>query len=101
MDKFLLAENPMIDPDDRDLYIIHAIPPFSMIQAVQGAGKAPVDQRLYQSFAFRNIQGTIEDWTLVIIYSEGTPEQADKLLSKAWRWYRSYMEWEDKNLSDE
>lgn len=94
MDKFLIAYNDMSGSDDT--FIVHALPPFALIQAFQGAGKVNLDNRLFQSFAFRNSQGVVEDWTLVIVYTEASMEQADKLLSKAWRWYRSYMEWEDK-----
>lgn len=84
-----------------DQYIVHALPPFSLIQALQGSGKVAVDNRLFQSFGFRNSDGIIEDWTLVIVYTEANFEQAEKLLSKAWRWYRSYMEWEDKQIDNE
>lgn len=100
MDKFLLAENPMSDSDE--IYIVHALPPFALIAAIVGAFTYPdADQRIFQSFAFRNIDGVVEDHTLIIVYTEASHDQAEKLLSKAWRWYRSYMEWEDKNISDE
>ncbi|GAO43819.1 hypothetical protein [Flavihumibacter petaseus] len=99
MDKFLLADNPMTESDET--YIVHALPPFSLIQAFQGAGKANIAPELFQSFAFRNSIGEVEDWTLAILYSEAPVDQAGKLLSKAWRWYRAYMEWEDKQFDNE
>lgn len=101
MDKFLLAENPMVNVEGRDMYIVHALPPFSLIQAFQGAGRLNLDNYLYQSFAFRNSTGQVEDWTLAIIYSEVSKDQAERVLSKAWRWYRSYLEWEDKQFDNE
>lgn len=87
--------------DSDDLYIVHALPPFTLIQAFPEAGKANVATELQQGFAFRNIDGIVEDHTLVIVFSEAPPGDAYKLLSKAWRWYRAYMEWEDKQFDNE
>jgi hypothetical protein len=96
MDKFLLAENPM-RPDNKGCFIVHAIPPFTLIRARVGRmevkSNAPVG-----NYAFKNIDGVTEDWTLYVVYSEGNAEQCEHIISRAWRWYRSYMEWEDKNI---
>ena len=92
MDKFLLAENPM-RPDVDSVFIVHAIPPFALISAQLGQHRPPSP---FCQYAFRNVDGNIEDWTLFIHYIEANESDATKLLDKAWRWYRSYMEWEDK-----
>lgn len=82
--------------DSGDLFIVHALPPFTLIQAFPEAGRVNIRSDRYQSFAFRNAYGVVEDWTLAILYSEAAQEDAFKVLSKAWRWYRSYMQWEDQ-----
>lgn len=86
--------------DSKEEYVIHALPPYSMIKIIAGKDKLPLEAFRYSSFAFRNSDGVIEDWTLVAIYSEGSQEQVETLLPKAWRWYRSYMEWEDKQIDN-
>lgn len=93
MHKFLLAENPMV-PDDTGVFLIHALPPFALIRAQ--AGQLQPNGTVFGQYAFRNIDGVIEDWTLYIHYIEANAPDAAKLLDKAWRWYRAYMEWEDK-----
>lgn len=81
-------------PEESGCFLIHAIKPFSMIRAdlgrVEIKSNAPVG-----NYAFKNMDGLIEDWTLSVVYSEGTREQCEQIISRAWRWYRAYMEWED------
>lgn len=97
MDKFLLAENPM--RPDSDCYIVHAVPPFTFIYAQVGRqevkSNAPVG-----NYAFKNSDGVTEDWTLTIVYSEGNVQQCEHIISRAWRWYRSYMEWENQQNNE-
>jgi hypothetical protein len=43
-----------------------------------------------------------ETWALIIrdVYDSSTNEELGKLLDRAWRWFRSYMEWEDANIDE-
>lgn len=90
--------------DSTGLYIIHLPDPVTIIECIEGhVGKGEVKAgNIYRHYQFNNGQG-IEEWTLNIHHFFTTdfleePEQrAIKLLDRAWRWYRSYMQWEDNN----
>lgn len=85
-------------PEDNAVYIVHAIPPYALIRAIMGQHRPKMT--VFNQYAFRNSDGIIEDWTLYIHYVEMNAENAEKLLDRAWRWYRAYMEWEDKNNNE-
>ena len=96
MDKFLLAENPQRS-EQSGLWIIHMLDPITIICCTQGQEEVG---EIFKHFAFANIDGVQEYWTLSIYFSNGNGDletKAFKLLDRAWRWYRSYMEWEDAN----
>lgn len=65
MDRFMLAQNPM--SGNGHVAILHTINPVAIIQVVDGE--------------------------LVVRYCED-PESEEKLLKKAWHWYKSYLEYE-------
>lgn len=104
MDKFLLAENPQ-RPDNSGLFIIHMLDPVAIIQCEEQwyelqAGK------FYKHFHYKNATDIIENWTLSIHFlfstelnSEKHHKIVDHMLDRAWRWFRSYLEFEDKNLN--
>lgn len=100
MDKFLLAENPF-RPEQSGLYIVHLLNPKAIIQCIEGHVTTSSPFRHYQ---YQNKDGVIEEWTLSAFHFFTTdfisePEkQVTPLLDRAWRWYRSYLEWEDKNI---
>lgn len=100
MDKFLLAENPM-HPEQSGCWIIHLLNPKAIIQCVEGHVQPEYP---FAHFQFKNSDGVIEEWTLAAYHFFTTdfitePEQqVNPLLNRAWRWYRAYLEWEDKNL---
>jgi hypothetical protein len=106
MDKFLLAENPM-RPDQSGLFIIHMLDPIAIIQCRE-AHVSEKEGEILKYFYFKNIDGVTEEWTLSIFhffttdFLEQPEDRALKLLDRAWRWYRAYMEWEDNKIdSDE
>lgn len=102
MDKFILGENPMRETAGRDIFIIHLLNPIAIFQAHEG--HVFLKDKIHQHFQFTNSDGVPEQWTLSVFHFFTTdfitePEQqALPLLKKAWRWYRAYMEWEDKNI---
>lgn len=102
MDKFLLAENPM-RPELSGCFIIHMLDPVAIIRCTQGVTG---DDTIRKSYSFENIDGVPEVWTLSVYHLFTTdflktPEdRATKLLDRAWRWYRAYLEWEDKNREE-
>jgi hypothetical protein len=99
MDKFILGNNPM--RDNSDTWITHLLDPKAIIRCTEG--HVEIDA-VYRHYQYRNSDGVIEEWTLSAYHLFTTDfltppeEQAGKLLDKAWRWYRSYMEFEDKNI---
>lgn len=100
MDKFILGENPM--RNDNDVFIIHLLNPIAIFQA--HVGTVEVKNKIYQHYQFKNADGIIEEWTLSTHHFFTTNfisephEQVKPLMDKAWRWYRSYMQWEDNNI---
>lgn len=99
MDKFLIAENPM--HEGSGTWIIHLLKPQAIIQCIEGHEQT---DKIYKYYQFRNADGIIEEWTLSAHFFFTTdfisePEaQVIPLLDRAWRWYRSYMKWEDENI---
>jgi hypothetical protein len=99
MDKFLLAENPM--RPDSGLWVIHLLDPRAIIECAEGHVNAGT---LFQHYEFKNNDGLTEEWTLSVYHFFTTdfltePDvQGAKLLNKAWRWFRSYLEWQDNNI---
>jgi len=108
MDRFLLAENPM-KPNASQCAIIHTIDPIAIIRCELDQKRAPAEHHLVQIYI--NSDGLPEEWTLEAHHlfttnmnaadSEAAKSIAEKLLVKAWRWYRSYLEWTDRNIDDQ
>lgn len=99
MDKFLIADNPM--REDSGTWVIHLLAPMAIIRCTEGHVR--IDS-VYKHYQFKNGDGVLEEWTLSAYHFFTTdfisePEQqVIPLLDRAWRWYRSYMKWEDNNL---
>lgn len=99
MDKFLIAENPM--REDSGIWVIHLLNPQAIIECLEGHVKTDKIHKYYQ---FKNSDGIIEEWTLSAHFFFTTdfisePEQqVIPLLDRAWRWFRSYMQWGDENI---
>ena len=105
MDRFLLAENPIKNPNSNQydpLYIIHTLEPKCIIEAVCLNDIDSIDKTVLPSMTFNhlNSDGINEEWRLIVRdqYSTLNYDELQKLLPRAWRWYRSYLEWEDKNI---
>lgn len=103
MDKFLLAENPF-RPDESGLWIIHMIDPHAIIECDEEWLDLPPG-KFYKHFQFKSGE-IIENWTLSIHFlfsTELDSEQHHKIvnhiLDRAWRWFRSYLEWENKQIN--
>lgn len=100
MDKFILGENPMRKSED--IYIVHLLNPIAIFQAHQGT--IEVKEKIFHHYQFRNSDRIVEEWTLSTHHFFSTDfikepsEQVKPLMDRAWRWYRSYMEWEDNNI---
>jgi len=103
MDKFLLAENPM-RPDDSGPFIIHMLDPIAIIKCTPGHDHVG---NIFKQYQFTNADKQLEGWTLSIYHLftadmlEKPEDRALKLLDRAWRWYRAYMETEDGGIKDE
>lgn len=90
-------------PDDNSCYIVHMLNPIAIIGATDDANRIKKNA-IQKTYQYQNAHGFTEEWTLFIHHFFTTDfltepeEQAIPLLNKAWRWYRAYMEWEDKNI---
>lgn len=99
MDRFLLADNPRTN---RGLSIVHMMDPVAIIIVDEGhvnTGKKQkhfeYDYELYtlsmHHFFTTNMAG-LDD--------KIGNEMTDKLLSKAWHWFKSYLQWEDEQIDE-
>lgn len=85
------------------LWVVHLLEPKAIIQCSEGHIKVNNPFRHYQ---FKNSDGATEQWTLSAYHFFTTdfltePEQqVVPLLDRAWRWFRSYLQFEDKNIDD-
>jgi hypothetical protein len=86
------------------LWVVHLLEPKAIIKCTEGHERSGA---LYRHFQFKNIDGVIEQWTLSIDHLfiqdiTGNHEQIwVTMLDRAWRWFRSYLEFEDKNIDDD
>jgi len=90
-------------PDDHSCYIIHLLNPIAIIVATLQPKRVPASA-IKKTYYYKDSEGLTEEWTLYFHHLFTTdfitePEkQAMPLLDKAFRWYRAYLEWEDKNI---
>lgn len=103
MDRFLLAENPM-NKDGR-IYIIHTVDPKCIIEVIDFFKQGKPDDATNlpsKNFFYINHDGISESWLLVIRdqCNKGSDKGYGALLDRAWRWYRSYLDWEDDNIDE-
>jgi hypothetical protein len=103
MDKFLLAENPMRPDDKSGPFIIHMLDPIAIIRCTPGHDHI---SKIFKQYQLMN-GDQLEEWTLSIYHLftadmlEKPEDRALKLLDRAWRWYRAFLEWEYKNIADD
>ena len=90
-------------PDDDATYIIHLLDPVAIIIAAHTYRLKKIgDTAVAKKYTYGG-----EEIELIIHhlfttdFLEEPEDQALPLLDKAWRWYRSYLEWEDKNINNE
>lgn len=87
--------------EDSGTWIIHLLNPQAHIQCLEGH---VATDKVHKHYQFQNADGVIEKWTLSAHFFFTTdfisePEvQVIPLLDRAWRWYRAYMDWQDKNI---
>lgn len=95
MDKFLLGENPL--RPESGLWIIHMLDPVAIIRCTEVKEAA---DKVSQDYVYINTDNVAEQWTLSVFFIDKDIEEKEMyhLLDRAWRWYRSYMQWEDKNI---
>lgn len=90
--------------DEPKQFIIHTIKPKAIIEAVDKSEFPDVVSSGYPHnvFSYQNSEGIYEYWALIIrdVYDSSTVAEQGKLLDRAWRWFRSYMEWEDTNIDE-
>lgn len=99
MDKFLLADNPM--NDDSNAVIVHTEDPVTIIECLEGHLKQAEDS-YYKFYSFINLEGEVENWTLLVQFlntretdSIKLPQIAANILEESWEWYQSFMDWQD------
>jgi hypothetical protein len=106
LNRFLLADDPR--DDNGGLAIIHTVDPICIIGIAEEHIQVP---QPFKHFTFVNLDGEEEEWTLYIhhFFTENlnnldaavVQEKNEKILEQAWDWYKSYMDWEDKNIDAE
>lgn len=102
MDRFLLAENPM-NARCKSLAVIHTIDPVAIIEVLEGHKR--FDSGHYRHF----IHNSVEPYTFRLHFQfsksladgDAQAKEVSQLFDRAWRWYRSYMEWEDNNIEND
>ena len=101
MEKFVLAENPMSNDETPKQYILHLPRPTAIIQI--HLDKITPENKYHKHFEYLNNDGINEQYTFSVLFyfSEDFSEDEKKvykLIDKAWRWYLSYLRWEDNNI---
>jgi hypothetical protein len=86
------------------VFILHTINPRMLLEAVMiGDFSDTSHDSVYKLFHYQNTDGIDEDWCLVLrdTYDDANQEELIHVIDRAWKWYRSYLNWEDDNIDDE
>lgn len=89
--------------EDGGIAVIHTIDPVAIIE-VHEEHLAFKEGTYFQHLIHHNLDGVDELYTLRLhfqfstSFADGEAQAAEvaQLLKRAWRWYQSYMNWEDK-----
>lgn len=84
-------------PDDDGLFIIHMLDPVAIIQ-VDEEHMSFDDGKYYEHYSYQG-----KDFTLSVYFlftkeldSEQHSKITEHMMDRAWRWFISYIKWEDK-----
>lgn len=105
MDRFLLAEKPM-HPEKSGCFILHTIEPEMLIEVHHEAFGAG-DNKLFFTGNYEN-KGVIETITFTVCQlfpkkrkvTEELKIKISHAFERAWRWYVSYLKWEDESFDE-
>lgn len=109
MDRFLLCENPLKD-ENRSIYILQTIKHRMLIQVIPYEDLSEVNYNLNDVFYFFTYNGDFqENYMLKVVeFYDLTEDEIDNNIeeirlhiTKAWKWYKSYIIWQDQQLDDE
>lgn len=111
MDRFLLCENHMKDAN-RPVYILQTIKHKMLIQIIPYDDLSDLNYSLndvFDLFKYENPDGFTEKYMLKIVgfYDLSESEIDDNIetvrlhIKKAWKWYLSYIIWQDKQANME
>lgn len=111
MDRFLLCENPLMD-SNRPIYILQTIKHRMLIQVIPYEEESDLSYNLddvFDLFSFVNSDGLKENYMFkVVTFYDLSENEIDEYMSeirlhitKAWKWYKSYMIWQDKQIDFE
>lgn len=95
----MLAENPM---REGRVFIIHTIKPKCLIEVCEPQDNPKSSGYPHGIYEYFNTGRIKETWALIVRDVYDNPDLADvqNLLDKAWKWYKSYLKFEDKNIDD-
>ncbi len=84
-------------------YILHTIAPKCIIEICLPDDDPISSGYPHQVFTYFNPDETKETYALVVrdVYDQSDMDAVGKLLNRAWKWYRAYLEWEDDNIDED
>lgn len=111
MDRFLLCENPMKD-ENRPIYILQNIKHRMLIQVIPYGDLEHTGYTLedvFDLFTYDNPAGFTENYMLKVVeFYDLDITEIDEVMpeirlhiTKAWKWYKSYIIWQDKEIDFE
>lgn len=111
MDRFLLCENPMKD-SSRPIYILQTIKHRMLIEVIPYNQPEDVSYDLndvFDLFTYNNPAGFEENYMFkVVVFYDLKDDEIDNSISeirlhisKAWKWYKSYIIWQDNEIDFE
>ncbi|MGV0927166.1 hypothetical protein ACTS9K_08380 [Empedobacter sp. ULE_I145] len=111
MDRFLLCENPMKD-ENRPIYILQTIEHRMLIEVIPYNNLEDIGFRsndIFDLFTYYNPAGFKEDYMLkVVVFYDLDITEIDEVMAeirlhitKAWKWYKSYIIWQDNEIDFE
>lgn len=111
MDRFLLCENPMKD-ENRPIYILQTIEHRMLIEVIPYNQPEDVSYDLndvFDFFTYNNPAGFEENYMFkVVVFYDLKDDEIDNSISeirlhisKAWKWYKSYIIWQDNEIDFE
>ncbi|SDE79516.1 hypothetical protein [Riemerella columbipharyngis] len=102
--EFILAEIPIKDGSFNDKRLwVYCPSALSLMEFVCGNDFEAVPINFFTKKEYINTDGVAEEWGIAFTQNncEATEVDEQALVERAWKFFKSYLEWEDRHIDEE